>query len=67
MWNDDLEHAAPAEPLQALDRPIVLAALVGEQGTADVRLNRLRKCREAPDDPIQKIGWSTAAAFSLMM
>lgn len=31
MPDDDLEHAAPAEPLQALDRPILLAALRGRR------------------------------------
>jgi hypothetical protein len=35
MRNDDLEHAVPGEPMQALDRPILLATLRSEEGVAD--------------------------------
>jgi len=41
--DDDLEHGASAEPLQVLDRPILLAALCGKEGVADVRLDRFRE------------------------
>jgi len=49
--------------LQALDRPILLATLRGEQGVADVRLDRFwNVLRSARDEPIQNTGLDRVAA-----